>query len=119
MKLAIIGSRSFNDYSKLQSELKDYASEVTQVISGGAKGADQLGEKWAKEMSKPTTIFLPDWEKYGKSAGFIRNLDIVKNCDMLVAFWDGESKGTLHSIKEAKKLNKPFRIIKYLNTLNN
>lgn len=113
MKLAIIGSRSFNDYSKLKSELKDYVSEVTQVISGGAKGADQLGEKWAKEMLKPVINYLPDWKAYGKGAGLVRNLQIVESCDTLIAFWDGQSKGTLYSINKAKKAGKTVKIINY------
>lgn len=111
MKLAIIGSRSFNDYKKLEDTLFPYLTRITLVVSGGARGADTLGEQWAKNNNIKTLIFPADWEKYGKRAGFIRNEDIIKNCEVCIAFWDGESKGTKHSISLCEKYNKPYRII--------
>ncbi len=80
---------------------------------GGAKGADSLGEEYAKENNIPTKIFIPDWDKYGKSAGMIRNTDIVNESELIVAFWDGISSGTLDSINKAKKNNKKVLIINY------
>jgi len=112
MKLAIIGSRTFNDYSLLKEKLDPYVSKITHVISGGAKGADSLGEKWAIENNIETIIFYADWNKHGKKAGFIRNEDIIKNCDKCVAFWDGESKGTAHSLSLCEKYNKKYKIIR-------
>ena len=111
MKLAIIGSRNFNDYFLLTKILESYKSETTLVVSGAAKGADSLGEKWAIENNIKTLIFPANWEKYGKRAGFIRNEDIIKNCDYVIAFWDGISKGTSHSLNLAKKYNKSSKII--------
>lgn len=111
MKLAVIGSRTFDNYEFLQENLKVFLSKVTLVVSGAAKGADLLGEKWAKNNNIETLIFPADWKKYGRRAGFIRNEDIIKSCDCVVAFWDGKSKGTAHSISLCKKLNKPFKII--------
>ena len=96
MKLAIIGSRSFNDSHLLTKTLLHYIPKITMVVSGGAKGADILGEWWAKENNIETQIFYPDWDTHGKKAGFIRNQDIIKNCDACIAFWDGISKGTQH-----------------------
>jgi hypothetical protein len=110
-KLAIIGSRSFNDYKLLKEYLEPYREKISLVISGAAKGADIMGETWAKNNNIKTLIFPADWEKYGKRAGFIRNEDIIKNCDAVIAFWDGKSKGTFHSLSLAKKYNKPFKII--------
>lgn len=112
MKISIIGSRTFNDYDFLkQSILENIAiNDIDVIVSGGAKGADKLGELFAEEFNKRTIIFLPDWEKYGKSAGFIRNADIIKNSDFVFAFWNGVSKGTLNSINTAKKLNKKIKI---------
>ena len=110
MKLAIIGSRTFDNYKLLKEELQPYKDKITLVISGGAKGADSLGESWAKENNIPTQIFLPDWSK-GKGAGFERNKDIIKNCDVCIAFWDMKSRGTAHSIGLCKLQNKPYKII--------
>ncbi len=112
MKIAIIGSRTFDNYELLQETLKQYKSKITLVVSGAAKGADSLGEKWALKNSINTLIFPADWEQYGKRAGFIRNEDIIKNCDCCIAFWDGKSTGTKHSISLCEKYNKPYKIIK-------
>lgn len=111
MKLAIIGSRKFNNKVILNKVLNEYVDKVNLVISGGAFGADFMGEEWAKENKIETSIFKPDWEKFGKSAGFIRNQDIVKNSDEVVAFWDGKSKGTEHSIKLCERLKIPVKIV--------
>lgn len=111
MKLAIIGSRTFNNYELLVSILEQYKSKITLVVSGAAKGADSLGERWAIKNNIKTLIFPADWEKYGKRAGFIRNEDIIKNCDCVIAFWDGISKGTTHSLSLCEKYNKPYKII--------
>ena len=115
MKLAVVGSRNFNDYELLKSKLDAIHKRkpITLIISGGAKGADSLSERWAKENNIETLIFLPDWDKYGKRAGFLRNEDIIKNSDSVVACWDGESKGTKHSIDLSTKYNKPCLIIKF------
>lgn len=113
MKIAIIGSRTFNDYDLIVETLNEYVDKITCVVSGGAIGADMMGERWAKEYNKETKIFLPDWQKYGKSAGYIRNVDIISNSDIVVAFWDGKSKGTQHSIKIAGKEKKQTIIVNY------
>jgi len=111
MRIAIIGSRTFNDYPLLTQTLAPYQSKVTLIVSGGAKGADSLGEYWAKQNNIKTLIFMPDWEKHGKKAGFIRNEDIIKNSDGVIAFWDGISKGTAHSISLCEKYNKPVKVV--------
>ena len=115
MKIAVIGSRGFNDYELLKYKLDKIHERkpITIIVSGGAKGADKLGEKWAKENNIETLIFYPDWNQYGKKAGFLRNEDIIKNSDAVVACWDGESRGTQHSIKLSKRFNKPCLIIKF------
>jgi len=111
MKIAIIGSRGFCDYEKLCNIMNFYSDKASLIISGGAKGADLLGERWANENNIPTKIFLPDWNTHGKSAGFIRNKDIVENADLVIAFWDEVSKGTKHSIDLAIKSNKQLLVI--------
>jgi hypothetical protein len=111
MKLAIIGSRTFKDFDLLKQNLEPYKSKISLVVSGGADGADSLGEDWARHNRKELLIFLPDWDKFGKRAGFIRNEDIIQNCDCCIAFWDGISKGTQHSISLCEKYDKPLKIV--------
>lgn len=81
VKLAIVSSRGFQDYDALvefmDKVIKENDYEVTEVISGGARGADRLGELWAKTRGYPVTIYQAEWDKYGKSVGFRRNYDIV------------------------------------------
>lgn len=114
-RIAVIGSRTFNDYDLLRDTIlsKFNPSDIQEIVSGGARGADKLGEQFAQEFGLKTNIFLPDWERYGKRAGFIRNTDIIKNSDLVFAFWDEKSTGTLNSINTAKKLNIPVIIIPY------
>lgn len=115
IRLAIIGGRDFTNYEYMKNSLAKLAQDVTiiQVVSGGARGADSLGEQWANEQNIPINIFPAQWEKYGRSAGFRRNKDIINNCDMVAAFWDGQSRGTENSIQLAKEQRKPVRIFKY------
>ena len=115
MKLAIVGSRSFKDTLLLESILDRHKDKVSMVVSGGAIGADTMGEHWAISNKIPVKIFKPEWEKYGKSAGMRRNELIIKECDICIAFWDGKSKGTKNSIFICEKLNKKVVIIKYDN----
>ena len=112
MKLAIIGSRTFNNYELLYDYLEEHLNTTTMVVSGAARGADSMGERWAKENGIKTLIFPAEWDKYGKRAGYIRNEDIIKNCDFCIAFWDGVSKGTMHSVSLCKKYNKPVTVIR-------
>jgi hypothetical protein len=109
MKVAVIGSRDFNDYEEVKQTLSTI--KITLLVSGGAKGADSLGERYAKEHNIETKIFLPDWEKYGKKAGFLRNTDIINEAELIIAFWDGQSKGTKDSIDKAFKSEKKILII--------
>ena len=111
MKIAVIGSRSFSDFKLLEKVLSTH--NITEIISGGARGADSLAEQYAKEHNIKTTVFLPDWNKYGKSAGFRRNSDIIEACDEVIAFWDGVSRGTLDSIMKASKLKKRLHVYKF------
>lgn len=101
MKTAIIGSRDITD---LAIELP---FRPTEIISGGAKGVDTLAEIFAKKNNIPIRVFRPDYSKGNyKAAPLIRNRLIVDNCDVLVAYWDGESKGTKFTIDYAKKQGK-------------
>lgn len=114
IRLAIIGSRGITDKDFIFQKLNEIFLEKkpTEVVSGGAKGPDTIGVEWANSLHIPTKVFKPDWEKYGKRAGMLRNTTIVENCDHLIAFWDGESRGTQDSIYKAKKLGKNVLVIK-------
>lgn len=112
MKIIIAGSRSFNDYNILCSVcniiLQD--QKEIEIVSGTAKGADKLGEKYAKEHGYSIKQFFPKWDVYGKSAGYIRNEEMAKYAEGLIVFWDGKSKGTKHMIDLAKKYNLKVRV---------
>lgn len=116
MKLAIVGSRSWSNAALLKRTLDQYAEvhgvehHIT-VISGGAAGADSMGEAWARKNGYPVEVIRPDWERYGRSAGFKRNEDIIREADIVFAFWDGSSKGTLDSINKARRLGIEVRVI--------
>lgn len=108
MKVAVVGSRTFTDYKFLEKKLKKI--EIDTLISGGAIGADTYAQMYAEKNNIKIQIFKPDWKRYGRSAGMIRNKLIVNTCDFLIAFWDGKSKGTKNSIDLAKKQKKKVLI---------
>ncbi len=109
MKVTVIGSRNFDSYEVLQDTLNRY--KITAILSGGAKGADSLAEKYAKENEITFTKYLPDWKKYGRGAGPVRNREMVKDAEMIVAFWDGKSKGTKHAIDFAQEKKKKVVLV--------
>ena len=108
MKLAVIGSRSFNSYAWLeQCLLRSFGvADIEAVISGGARGADALAARFAYCHSLPLITIRADWETHGRKAGPIRNSEIVAQADVLVAFWDGASAGTRDSIAKARAAGK-------------
>ncbi len=115
VKLAVVGSRTFDNYSLLCQKIEDLPlySLITEVISGAAIGADHLGALFAIDKGLKLTEYYPDWKRYGKSAGFVRNKLIIQDADIVIAFWDRTSKGTLSSIELAKKYKKELHIVEY------
>lgn len=123
MKVIIAGSRNFNNYTLLKQICDLELTGNVEIVSGrqvttdketGEKyGADYLGEKYAEEKNILVTPFPADWSKYGKKAGPIRNEEMAKYADALIAFWDGKSKGTQNMIELAKKYNLLIRIVKF------
>lgn len=103
MRVIIAGSRDITDYAVVSNAVLESDFEVTTVISGGARGVDKLGERYAETHQLPVDVFLADWHIHGRSAGYIRNEQMARSADALVAVWDGESKGTGHMIDIAKK----------------
>ena len=112
MKTAIIGSRTFEDYELLTEKLGQIEG-ITQIISGGAKGADQLAERYAAENGIDIVVVKPDWGAYGKAAGLRRNEVIIEKSDLVVIFWDGKSRGTKNSLDLAKKVRKRIKLYKF------
>ena len=114
MKVLICGGRDFNDYKCFLREIIINHDEIEEIISGGAVGTDSLAERHADYWGIPITIIKPDWKKYGKSAGFIRNQEMIdRHPDIVVAFWDGVSHGTKDTINRAKKAKIKTLIIYY------
>lgn len=111
MKIAIVGSRSFSNLKKVRDYISQLPSD-TVIVSGGAAGVDRQAVGWAMVLGMETIEFLPNWDKHGKSAGVIRNSEIVAMADKVVAFWDGQSRGTLDSINKAKAAGKPVEVIR-------
>lgn len=105
MRVIIAGSRDFTDYELLKKVCDEHFSDddTITIISGTARGADQLGERYATEKGYAIERFPAEWDKYGKSAGYRRNEEMARVADMLIAFWDGESRGTKHMIDLAYK----------------
>lgn len=106
MKIIIAGGRDFSDFEKLKASVDDAVSNINsniEIVSGTARGADLLGEQYAKNHGYNIKQFPAEWDKYGKAAGYRRNSQMAKYADMLIAFWDGSSKGTQHMINLAKK----------------
>lgn len=114
MRYGVVGSREFTDYSILKDILDNHRIYILEIVSGGARGADSLAARYAQEHSIKLTEFLPDYKKYGKKAPFVRNKLIVQNSDLILAFWNGFSTGTKHSMDYAKSLNKQVIIISIL-----
>ena len=105
MRVAVIGSRDYQHLDVVKMYVNDLAEGVI-VVSGGARGVDTAAHEAAKARGLTSKIYLADWSK-GKGAGFARNSEIVKNSDLVVAFWDGTSKGTLDTVMKAKVAGVP------------
>lgn len=122
LKVIIAGSRNFNNYKLLKKKMdfflknkidKNKPSFNIEIVSGTARGADTLGEKYAKEKGFALKRFPANWDLYGKKAGYIRNKEMRNYADVCVVFWDAESKGSKHMINLAKEDNMPIRVVMY------
>lgn len=109
MKLAVVGSRSITD-KDFVFEVLDQLVGIKEIVSGGARGVDTIAAEYAQKRKLKCVVFKPDWESFPRSAGMIRNKDIVNYADAVVAFWDGKSPGTKCSIDYAKKQGKLLKI---------
>lgn len=113
--VAVVGSRGFNDYDlfldKIRLYTKNIEDDITFVSGGAPSGADFLIEKFCREHDMPIIVYKANWDKDGRSAGFMRNITIIAKANYVIAFWDGKSRGTEHSITLAKGTARPLRIV--------
>lgn len=114
MKTIIAGCRDFTDIHLLKKQLdyyREHTNSITEIVSGGATGADAMGEAYALLNGIPIKGFPANWSKHGKAAGPIRNKEMAEYADCLIAFWDGKSRGTKNMIDTMNKLKKPTYIV--------
>lgn len=114
MKVIIAGSRHMPDelFHLISKAVFASGFDITEVVSGCAKGADRLGERWAREKLVPCTRFPADWSKHGKAAGPIRNGQMKNYADAAIVFiWDN-SRGSANMISQMQKANKPVFIVR-------
>ena len=117
-KVIISGSRGFSNYKLLKEKRNEYLREKRKeyniiIISGGARGADFYGEKYAQDEGFSLEVFPANWNKFGKSAGFRRNEQMAEVADALIAFWDGKSNGTKHMIEIMENKKLLVRVVNY------
>lgn len=106
MKVAVIGSRGL-----LVEDLEKYLpDDTTEIISGGAKGVDASAREYALRHGMKLTEYLPEYSRYGRSAPLKRNITIIENADLVLAFWDGASHGTKFVIDNCEKRNIPIKV---------
>lgn len=106
MRVIVAGSRTIKDFEQVKTAIEESGfvthPATSKIVSGGASGVDQLGERYARETGCALDRFPAQWERYGRSAGFKRNEEMAQNADALVAVWDGRSRGTRHMIDVAR-----------------
>lgn len=123
IRIIIAGGRDFDDYRLLEEEVCDYLlglhvffdgnDDHIEFVLGGAKGADNLGLRFAKEYAFKYKMFIPDWNSLGKKAGIIRNHEMGDYANHLIAFWDGKSRGTQDMITYATNKGLKVKVVKY------
>lgn len=105
MKVIIAGSRSIVDYAAVEGSMQHAVKawgRISQIVSGTARGVDRLGEQWAAAHGIPVKRFPADWNKYGKQAGYIRNVEMADYADACLVVWDGDSRGSMHMYRIAE-----------------
>ncbi len=114
-RVAVAGCRQYENYEEAKEYIDLCISEIRKkytliFVSGGCRGADALGERYAAENGLKTEKYPADWEKYGRAAGPMRNKKIAEISDYIICFWDGQSKGTKSLLRFAEKSQKPVKI---------
>ncbi len=114
-RIVIAGCRDYTDYDEAKKYIDFCISRIKNqytliFLSGGCRGADMLGERFAKENEYEIEYYPAEWDKYGMSAGPKRNMKMAEACDYVICFWDGKSRGTKSMIESARKLGKQVKI---------
>lgn len=114
-RVVVAGCRNYTDYDDARKYIEFCLSDIMDkyeivIISGGCRGADMLGERFARERNLAIERYCARWDLYGKKAGPKRNKEMAQRCDYAICFWDGKSRGTGLMIKFIRELNKPLRI---------
>ena len=114
-RVAVAGCRHYENYDEAKEYIDFCIGEIRKkhtliFVSGGCRGADSLGERYAVENGFETEIYPADWDKYGRAAGPKRNKKIAEISDYIICFWDGQSRGTKSLINFAEKAGKPVKI---------
>lgn len=115
MRIIVAGSRGFNDFKLLErkcNRLIGHAQDIV-ILSGTARGADQLGEKYAEKYDYEIKRYPADWDLHGRRAGYIRNQQMAGDATHLIAFWDGHSPGTKMMIDIARDHRLKIKVIRY------
>lgn len=118
VRIGITGSRNWTDEARVRLVLshwhKLFIGKIV-IVTGGAKGPDSFAENWAKDNNVPTIIHIPKWYSpdgtFNPAAGYARNTLVVRDSDMIIAFWDGKSKGTKDTINKAKAVSKKVEVV--------
>jgi predicted Rossmann fold nucleotide-binding protein DprA/Smf involved in DNA uptake len=115
MRLAIVGSRTAGpDLAQLlRAEVDRLGAPITLIVSGGARGADTLARELARERGIPLAEHLPDYHRHGRGAPLLRNKLIVDDADVVLALWDGASRGTMHTVRYAQEQGKRVVVVRF------
>ncbi len=103
MKVIIAGSRTIYDYEALETFVESVGWPIEEVVSGGCRGVDELGERWAESKNIPKKVLYADWAQYGREAGELRNREMAEYADGLILLWDGKSPGASCMLRESAK----------------
>ena len=110
MRVIVAGSRSIRDRRVVEKVIAESEFDISELVSGGAKGVDRLAEDWANASGVAVRMFRPDWHRFRRGAGLVRNREMAAYADALVAIWDGESRGTGHMIEAMRARRKPVHV---------
>ena len=110
-RFCVVGSRVMNNYYIVYTYLKQYIPKDAIIVTGGAKGVDMLAEVYAEMNGHPCEVYEAQWDRFGKEAGMIRNIEMIRNSDHVIAFWDGSSPGTKQMIEESRKRNRNVVVV--------
>ena len=109
MKVIIAGSRHITDYEALKALIEHTGWDIEEVVSGGCRGVDIMGEQWAAEHSIPVRTFVADWARFGREAGELRNREMANYADALILLWDAKSPGASCMLRESAKADIPIQ----------